>query len=193
MTGRTSFFLDAILTYQLSLNLFHDFGNDTRADGETTFANGELRTLLQSHRHDQFHRQVHIVSRHHHLHTLRQGNVPRHIHRPDVELRTIATEECLVPSTFFFLQHIHFRQKLLVRRHTARLGQYLPTLHIFTLDAAQQDACIVACHHFIQFLVEHFGTGNHRGLRLAQSHDLDRINVPATTAIHTPCHHRAAA
>jgi hypothetical protein len=30
-----------------------------------------------------------------------------------------------------------------VRRHTARLGQHLPALHIFTLDAAQQDARIV--------------------------------------------------
>ena len=60
MTGRTSFFLDAILTYQLSL-LFNDFGNDAGADGETAFTDGELGALLQRHRHDQLHRQVDII------------------------------------------------------------------------------------------------------------------------------------
>ena len=91
MTGRTSFFFEAIVTYQLSIILFDDLGNDARTDGETAFTDGELRTLLKRHRHDQLHRQVHIVTRHDHLHAFRQGDVTSHIHRADVELRPIAT------------------------------------------------------------------------------------------------------
>src|SRR4026209_1937834 len=157
--------------------LFDNFGDDTGTDGETTFADGELGTLLKRHRHDQLHRQVHIVSRHHHLHTFRQGDVARHIHRADVELRSITTEECLVPPTLFLLQHIHLRQELLVRRDTARFHQHLPTLHILPLDAAQQNASIVTCHHFIQFLVEHFRARDDRGLRVTQTHDFHRLTL----------------
>ena len=116
MTGRTSFFFEAIITYQLSTILFDDLGDDTRTDREAAFTDGELRTLLQRHRDDQFHCQVHIVTRHDHLHTLRQGNVSSHIHRADVELRTIPAEERLVPPSLFLLQHVHFRQKFPVRR-----------------------------------------------------------------------------
>lgn len=54
-----------------TFSLLYNFGDDTGTDGQTTFTNGEFRTLLQSHRHDQLHRQVHIVTRHHHLHTFR--------------------------------------------------------------------------------------------------------------------------
>src|SRR5262245_52579833 len=90
--------------------LFEYFGNDTSTDGEATFTDGELRALLECDRHDELHRQVHIVARHHHLHTFRQGNVPRHIHRPDVELRPVPTEERLVPPTFLFFENVDFRQ-----------------------------------------------------------------------------------
>src|SRR5678815_1712395 len=126
------------------------------------------------------------------LHTFRQGDVARHIHRPDVELRPIATEKRLVPSPLFLAQHIYLRQELLVRGHTARLGQHLPALHIFALDATQQYASIVTRHHFVQFLVEHFRTRDDRCLRLAQSHDLHLVALLGMPAIHTPRHHRPA-
>jgi len=54
-----------------TFSLLDNFGDDTGTDGQTTFTDGELRTLLQRHRDDQLHRQVHIVTRHHHLHTFR--------------------------------------------------------------------------------------------------------------------------
>src|SRR4026209_371551 len=172
--------------------LFDNFGDDTGTDGETTFADGELGTLLKRHRHDQLHRQVHIVSRHHHLHTFRQGDVARHIHRADVELRSIPTEECLVPPTLFLLQHIHLRQKLLVWGYTPRLGQHLSTLHIFSFDAAPQNARIVSSRHFVQFLVEHFRACDDRILRLAQSNNGDRVAFLGFPTIHSSCHHSSA-
>ena len=39
----------------LTTLLLDDLGDDTRADGETAFANGELGTLLERHRDDQGH------------------------------------------------------------------------------------------------------------------------------------------
>src|SRR5258706_2108021 len=105
-----------------TFSLFDNFGDDTGTDGQATFTDGKLRTLLQRHRHDQLHRQVHIITRHHHLHAFRQGDVASHIHRADIELRSVATEERLVPPPFLFFEDVHFRQELLVRRHAARLG-----------------------------------------------------------------------
>ena len=46
----------------LTTLLLDDLGDDTRADGETAFANGELGTLLERHRDDQGHGQVDVVA-----------------------------------------------------------------------------------------------------------------------------------
>jgi len=61
---------DTDLLLRHGCTLLNNFGNDTGTDGEATFPDGELGTLFQRHRHNQFHRQVHIVTRHHHLHPL---------------------------------------------------------------------------------------------------------------------------
>ena len=58
------------------------------------------------------HRQVDIVARHHHPTPSGRVCCPSH---PSCGCRTAVdtTEECLVSPTFFLLQHIHLRQKLL--------------------------------------------------------------------------------
>src|SRR5271157_615285 len=175
-----------------SHDLFQYFGDDTGADGQATFAYSKLRSLLQRHRHDQFHRQIDVVPRHHHLHSLRQGNIPGHIHRPNVELRPIAREERLVPSPLFLLQHIHLRCELLVRRDRARLCQHLPALHILPLDASQQNPRIIPRHHFVQLLVEHLRPRDHRFARLAQPNDLHFIAFLRLATVYTSRHHRPA-
>jgi len=53
------------------LFLLEDLGDDARADRQTAFADRELRALLQRHRYNQFHFQVHVVARHHHLYPFR--------------------------------------------------------------------------------------------------------------------------
>ena len=81
--------------------------NDTGANGQTTLANSEATTRFQRHRRDQLHLQVHVVARHHHLDAFRQGDLTRHVHRADVELRPVAGEEGLVPPAFVLAQHVH--------------------------------------------------------------------------------------
>src|SRR5512142_704904 len=119
------------------MHLFNNLSNSTRADGQTAFTDGKLRTLLQRYRHDQFHGHVHVVTWHDHLHTLRQADVAGYVHRADVELRSITREEGFVTAAFFFLQYVHLRQELLVRGNGTRLGNHLPALYVLALDAAQ--------------------------------------------------------
>src|SRR3990172_4660584 len=77
--------------------LLHDPRDDAGADRAAAFPDGEPQLLLQRHRRDQRHLQVHAVSRHHHLHPRRQRDVPRHVRRPQVELRPVPREERRVP------------------------------------------------------------------------------------------------
>src|SRR3990172_7182011 len=77
-----------------------DFGDDTRANSQTAFTDGELRAFFQRYRDDEFHLQVDVIAGHHHFHALGQGNGTGHIHGADVELRTIASEEGFVAAAF---------------------------------------------------------------------------------------------
>src|SRR4030065_501837 len=56
--------------------LIQDFRDNAGADRQPAFTYGELRALLQRHRHDQLHAQVHRVARHHHLHPLPPNSTP---------------------------------------------------------------------------------------------------------------------
>ena len=53
------------------LGLFHHFSDDTRADGQTAFANGKALASFERHTRDQLHIHVDIVARHDHLHPRR--------------------------------------------------------------------------------------------------------------------------
>src|SRR3990172_9323000 len=114
-------------------HLFENLRDDARAHRQAAFANGELRTLLQRHRGDQFHFQIHAVPRHHPLHPLRPRDRPRHVHRPNVELRPVPRKERLVPPPLLFLQHVHFAPELRVRRDALRLRQHHPPLHLLPI------------------------------------------------------------
>ena len=59
--------------------LLDNLGDHASANRETTFSDGEIRALLQRHRHDQLYLQVHTVSWHHHLYAFRQLDISRHI------------------------------------------------------------------------------------------------------------------
>ena len=80
-----------------------------------------------------------------------------------------------------------------MRLDRAGLGQHHAALDLFTVDAAQQDAGVVARLRRVQFLVEHLDAGHHRlhGL-VAQADDLDFLALLERAALHTPRHHRAA-
>src|SRR3990172_4391225 len=170
--------------------LFHDFRDHTGADRQPALPNGELRALLQRHRRDQLHGQLHVVPRHYHLHPLRQGDRPGYIHRPDVELRPIPREERLVPAPLFLRQHVHLAGKLLVRRDRPRDRHHHPSLHVRPLDPPQQQPQVVPRLPLVQQLVEHLHPRHHRGhALLPQPHNLHPIPHPHLPPIHPPPPH----
>src|SRR5690348_3475793 len=66
----------------VSLN---NLGADARTYRAAALSDREPQPFLDGHRHDQLHRHLRVVPRHHHLHALLQRDVPRYVRRPDVE------------------------------------------------------------------------------------------------------------
>src|SRR2546425_5587505 len=89
-----------ILLAMLS-SLLQDFRNHTRADRPSTLADGKPQLLFHRDRRDQLDRHLRVVARHHHLHPRRQLHTPRHVRRPEVELRPVPLEERRMPPALF--------------------------------------------------------------------------------------------
>lgn len=134
------------------IELRDDFRNDASTDGAAAFTDREAKTLVHRDRRDEAYFHLHVVAGHHHLNTRWQRHHTRHVGRAEVELRTVAGEEWRVTATLILAQNVGFRLELRVWRDRAGLRQYLATLHIFTLQATQQDPCVVARRCFVEQL-----------------------------------------
>src|ERR1700761_6221843 len=87
-------------------SLLDYLGDDSRADGATTLADGEAQALIHGDRLDQVDRPLDVVAGHHHLRALGQVGDTGHVRGPEVELRTVAGEEWSVATTLLLLQAI---------------------------------------------------------------------------------------
>src|SRR3954453_18729722 len=137
----------------LLLFLVENFGDHTCAYGQATFTDGELRPLFQRDRGNQLDGEVHIVAGHDHLDAVGQGHRASHVHRADVELRTVAAEESLVTSAFFLLQDVDFAHELLVRGDAPGFRQHHTALNFFPSRTAQEGSWVVARVRRVEFLV----------------------------------------
>ena len=118
---------------------------------------------------------------------------PRHVRRPDVELRPIPVEERRVPPALFLRQDVDLALELRVRLDRPRLGQHLPALHVRLFHAAQQHPDVVPRHARVQQLAEHLDARHHLLLRRLEARR-SRLPRPTFTcaALDPPRHHRAA-
>src|SRR5580658_2060033 len=176
----------------LSAILFHNLPDRAGAHRAAAFTNREPQSLVHGHRRDQLHFQSHVVARHHHLRAFRQLRHPRHVRRPEVELRPVSLEERRVPSPFFLAQYVDFRLEFGVRRDGPRLRDHLPALHFVLFHAAQQQPYVVSGAPFVQKLLEHFDARHHRLARIAEAHNLHFLADLADTALDPARHHRSA-
>src|SRR5680860_418334 len=181
------------MSVSLSSNLgsLEDLGDAAGTHRTTTLTDREPQTLIHRDRLTQLHRHLHIVTRHHHLRTRRQLDRPRHIRRPEKELRTIIIEERLMTTTLLLRQHIHLTRKIRVRRNRTRLTQHLTTLHILLINPTQQCTNVVTRLTLIQQLPEHLHTRTRRRLRLTQPNNLNPVTRIHDPLLHLPRHHRA--
>src|SRR6266568_2067392 len=168
--------------------LLQDFRDGAGAHGVAAFANRKPQALLQRHRSDQAHFAAHVVSRHHHLHPLRQLHVPRHVRRPKVKLRPVSREKRRVPPAFFLRQHVRFRLELRVRCNASRLAHHLPPLHVFLLRPPQQQSHVVPRPPLVQLLPEHLHPPPHFLLCRPETHDLHFLPHLHLAALHSSRH-----
>src|SRR5882762_4869073 len=128
-SGASGVFQSAIGNWKSPMDLFHDIRHRAGAYRATAFADGEPQSLLHRYRRYQLDRHLHVVSRHHHLRSLRQVRHSRHVRRAKVKLRPVTGEERRVSSALFLGQHISLSLELRVRRYRPRLRDYLSSLN----------------------------------------------------------------
>src|SRR5207245_9636177 len=79
-----------------------------------------------------------------HLAPRRELDTPRHVRRPEVKLRPIPLEKRRMPAPLFLRQDVDLRLKLRVRLDRAGLREHHAALDLILLNAAQQQADVVA-------------------------------------------------
>src|SRR5207249_1974880 len=156
-----------------------------RADGSPTFTNGEPLAAFHRNRRDHFHLYRHVVPRHHHFHSLRQGTRAGHVRGAEIELRTVPIEEGRVPASFLLREHVNLGLEMRVRGDRARFGQDHAALDFLLLYATQQHSHVVARLRAIQQLAEHFDIRRHRLAGLTQADDLDLLHPLEQTTLDT--------
>src|SRR3546814_15236735 len=84
-----------------SSDLRNDLRNDAGTDGAAAFADRETQAFVHGDRRDQLDVHRHVVTRHHHLDTLRQLHHTGHVGGAEVELRAVVGEERRMTATLF--------------------------------------------------------------------------------------------
>ena len=152
-----------------------------------TLADSELEALLHSDRVNQLSLDGDVVARHSHLNLAAIGvgellDVTGDVGGAEVELRTIAGEERGVTATLLLGQNVDLAGEGSMRGNRAGGAENLAALDGLTLDAAEQDAHVVAGLAVIHGLAEHLDAGGDGGLGLLDANDLDgRVQLELAT------------
>ena len=162
--------------------LAQNLGNDARADRSAAFADSETETFFDSDRGDEFDFHRNVVTGHNHFNVSREFNGAGNVGRSEVELRTIAVEECGVTATLFLLQYVNLRAELGVRIDGAGFSKNLTSLDALSVDTTEKSADVVACESLVEELSEHFKTGDGGLDGVMDTDDLNLIlNLYATS------------
>src|SRR5271170_5157430 len=145
---------------RFSVELLEDLDDPAGADGTAALANREAQALVHGDGLDQLHRDLGVVTGHHHLGALRQRHHTGHVGGAEVELRTVVVEERRVPATLVLGQDVDAALEVGVRRGGAGLHDDLTALDVLTLDTTQQQSDVVAGLSLVEQLAEHLHTGD---------------------------------
>src|SRR5450759_383171 len=178
----------------LTAELLVDLDDPTGAHGAAALADGEAQALLHGDRLDQGDAHLGVVTGHDHLDAFGQSDDAGDVGGPEVELRPVVVEERRVPATLVLAQDVNLGLELLVRGDRTRLADDLPALDLLALDAAQQQADVVAGAALVEQLAKHLDTGDLRALDLLlDADDLDRLADLYHAALDPTVDHGAAA
>src|SRR5205814_7441357 len=126
------------------------------------FTNGEANRLFHRDRRDQLNFDRDIVPGHDHFHAFGQFDRASYVSGAEIKLRPVIGEEWRVTAAFLLAQHVNFGLEFLMWRNRSRFGDDLAALDVFLLQAAQQNAHVVARAGFIKKLAEHLDVGGSR-------------------------------
>src|SRR4051794_19868498 len=137
--------------------LLDDLGDSTRTNGAATLTDGEPQALFHGDGLDQRDGHLGVVTGHHHLGALGEGHHAGHVRGPEVELRPVVVEERRVPATLVLAEDVDLRLEVGVGGDRLRLADDLPALDVLALDAAQQEADVLARATLLGGLAENLG------------------------------------
>src|SRR3954467_5829837 len=156
--------------------LLADLRDPARADGAAAFANGEAQALLHRDGLDQLDLHLGVVTGHDHLGALGEGHDARHVRGAEVELRAVVVEERRVPATLVLAEDVDLGLEVGVRSGGAGLDDDLAALDLLALDAAKQQADVLARLALVEQLAEHLDAGDgRRHLLFLDADDVDRL------------------
>src|SRR4051795_11639327 len=142
--------------------LLDDLDDATGADGATALADGEPQALFHGDGLDQLHLHLGVVTGHHHLGALGKRDDAGDVRGAEVELRAVVVEERRVPAALVLAQDVDLGLEVGVRRGRARLDDDLAALDLLALDAAEQQADVLARPALVEQLAEHLDAGDGR-------------------------------
>ena len=174
----------------LSLGLLDNFVDVTGTDSSAAFTDGELRSVFDSDRGDQFDSHIDVVTRHDHFHRLTgvgdealddAGNVGC----TEIELRTVVFNERSMTSAFFLGQNVDLSNELSVRSNGTRLCEDLSSFDFVSVDATEQSTDVVTGFSLVSLLVEHFKTCDNSLSCRADTDDFDIVTEVSDTTFNS--------
>src|SRR5262245_1093443 len=132
--------------------LFDDLSHHTSTNRTATLADSEAQALFHGDWGEQFYLEGNGVAWHNHLFVGWEFNLTSYVRSAEVELRLVTLEEWRVAATFLFGQHVYFRLEFGVWGNGTWLGNHLAALNLVALNAAQQQAGVVASLALVEVL-----------------------------------------
>src|SRR5437773_6997677 len=154
-------------------HLGQHLGDDARAHGVATLADGKAQALFQGDGRAQRHLETGVVAGDDHLGALFELDLAGDVGGAHVELGPVAGEEGGVSSALLLGEHVGLGLEAGVRLDAAGLGDDLAALDVLALQTPKEQADVVPGLARIQELSEHLDPGDDGLFGLADAHDLD--------------------
>src|SRR5690554_7623291 len=84
---------------RVTRRLLDDLGDYAGTNGTTAFSNREAQAIFHGDRSNQRYFHLNVVTRHNHFHSFRQFTGTSNLSHPEVDLQTVALEECSWTAT----------------------------------------------------------------------------------------------
>src|SRR3989344_6835744 len=154
-SGRKTRAAPPIRTTRYSSGLLQNLRDDAGTNRLTPLADGETLFLLKGNGLDELHGKGDGIARHDHFGSRGERYLAGHVGRADIKLGLIAGEKWRMPAALLLGEDVDFGGEFGVRRDGPGLGEHLPALHVFLLEAAEEYPGVVARHPLVEGLIEH--------------------------------------